>query len=358
MGAGPGTGRAVRAAAQLPSTELIARVDADIAPDGTAEVVQAIAHDGGPRESLVHWQVGRDSVVAPPVTIETSPGPLYDFDVVAGPPGAGRVIFGAGREPETTVLTRTGPAAWATRQALGELGDATPYRLADGGVLLASTEDREVRVWRAAAGAPFGSPQRIARAPSGLIPDDVTVSSTAAGAVLLAWLESDVTCERNKCFDRVLAAAAGPGAPFGPAQLVSPLGTLTDRVVAALADDGRRMVAWQGDPNDAFAAGTLAVAFGDATADRRLPADRRRPRVRVLSSAVRGGKLRLRLRSDEPVGVRLFVSGMPSGRALVLPARRAKTLVWSLSRDQRREWRRSVWIVFSDAAGNSGGSGP
>ena len=73
---------------------------------------------------------------------------------------------------------------------------------------------------------------------------------------------------------------------------------------------------------------------------------------------VRGGKLRLRLRSDEPVGVRLFVSGMPSGRALVPPARRAKTLVWSLSRDQRREWRHSVRIVFSDAAGNSGGSGP
>ncbi len=340
---------------------LFGEVSADVAPDGTAEVVHTIATDGPGGSlvyTLVHTSIARDGVAGPPTTLETSTEPLFDIDVVAGPPGTGRVIFGAGNASEGTVLTRTGPAAWGARQTLGEGAAGTVHRLADGGIVLASTGGRQVRVWRAAPGAQFGPPQRIARAPSGLIPDDVTVSSTAAGAVLIAWLETDVTCERNKCFDRVLAAAAGPAAPFGPPQLVSPLGTLTDRVVAALADDGRRMVAWQGDPNDAFAAATLAVAFGDATADRRLAADRRRPRVRVLSSAVRGGKLRLRLRSDEPVGVRLFVSEMPSGRALVLPARRAKTLVWSLSRNQRREWRRSVRIVFSDAAGNSGGSGP
>ncbi len=153
----------------------------------------------------------------------------------------------------------------------------------------------------------------------------------------------------------MLAAAAGPGAPFGPAQLVSPVGTRTDRVVVpALAEDGRRMVAWHGHADSAFAPRALAVAFGDATADPPARTDRRAPRVRVLGSTVRGGKLRLRLRSDEPAGVRLFVSGAVRGPAVVLPARRAMTAVWSLSRSERE----FVRIVAADAAGNVRGLRP
>ena len=110
--------------------------------------------------------------------------------------------------------------------------------------------------------------------------DSVAVAGTAAGALLVAWRETILEwCERDTCFDRVLVAAAAPGAPFGPAQLVSPLGTRTDRVVGAVAEDGRRIVAWHGAGDDAFAPNALAVAFGDATPDRPARSDRRAPRA-------------------------------------------------------------------------------
>jgi hypothetical protein len=147
----------------------------------------------------------------------------------------------------------------------------------------------------------------------------------------------------------VLAAAAEPGQPFGAPQLVSPLGTRTDRIVAALADDGRRMIAWRGNAADASAPLRLAVAFGDATADVPAGADRASPRIRLLDARERGGKLRARLRSDEPVAVRAFVGETARGQAVAVPANRATTLVWSLTRYQRGK---PPLIVAADAAGN------
>jgi hypothetical protein len=226
------------------------------------------------------------------------------------------------------------------------------HRLADGGVVLASFVGRELRVRHAAPGAPFGPPQLLSRLPRDSTADTAVMASSSTGALLIAWRESisGRGCVRDWCFDRVLAASAAPGQPFGPPQLLSPLGTRTNRIVAALADDGRRLVAWLGAPADAFAPNRLAIARGNAATDSPAVADRTPPRVRVLDSSIRDGKLRLRLRSNEPVAVRTFVGDTSRGRAVVLPARRTRTFVWSLTTYQRAQ--RSVSIVAADAAGN------
>ena len=100
------------------------------------------------------------------------------------------------------------------------------------------------------------------------------------------------------------------------------------------------------------AAALVLAAVTMLAPDPPVSADRRAPRLRVLASSVRGRTLRVRLRSDEQAAVRVFVGDTSRGRAVVLPAGRATTAVWSLSRYQLAN-RDSVRIVAADAAGNA-----
>lgn len=328
----------------LPNGAPVIELDADVAPDGHAELVYAVG-DGEVRDDIVHTVIAADGTLGPTETVATVDEPLFGVEAVAG-----RVIYASGREAAATVLTRAGSGWQQQRLDADSAFGLTAHRLADGGVVLAYTPGREVRVRRAAPGGPFGPPQRVSRLPRGSAPTEVRVASSPTGAVLLAWREVVLKdCVRDWCFDRVLAAAADPGQPLGPAQVVSPLGTRTDDIVAALADDGRRLVAWLAAPASESAPGALWTASGDATPEAPVRTDRTPPRVRVLSQR-RGKQLRLRLRSNEPVAVRVFVGDTSRGRAVVIPANRATTAVWSLSRYQRAQ--RSVRIVAADAAGN------
>lgn len=327
----------------LPNPGAVGELDADIAPDGRAEIVHSF-DVGDDRESLVHTSIAPDGKAASPVTLATADAPVFLLQVVRG-----RVIYAAGGDRRATVIT----GAVRQRLARDSAFRVTAHPLADGGVLLTYTNGRDVHVSRAAPGAPFGPPQRLAHGPPNTLASRVEIASGPDGALLVAWQERiDPGCVRDWCFDRVVAAAAAPGGPFGPPQVVSPLGTRANDLVAALSDDGRRLVAWQGTDADASAPEVLTMALGDATADPPMASDRRTPRLRVLASAIRGRNLRLRVRSDERAAVRVFVGETSLGRAFVVPARRAKTAVLPLSRYQFAN-RRSVVIAVADAAGNA-----
>ena len=316
----------------LPVTD----VDVDVAPGGRADVVYRV--DAGALEkSIVRSEVGPDGLHGQPVTLAT--GELIpDLEAVTG-----RVIYHTGTE-----LIALSPAGESQRLGDGDFFSA--HRLADGGVLLAYVRGRDVLVRQAAAGAPFGPAQVLARIARGSHTYEFAVASSAS-ATLVAWRESVAGCVRDWCFDRVVSAMATPGGGFGPARLVSPLGTRTNRVVIAVTDDGRRLIAWHAAAVNADAPGALWTVSGDATADAPARADRTRPRLRVLDALMRDGKLRLKLRADERVAVRAFVGDTSRGRAVVLPARRTRTLVWPLSRYQRLQ--RSALSVAADAAGNA-----
>jgi hypothetical protein len=316
----------------------VIELDVDLEADGRATVVYSVS-TGELEKQIVRSVVGPEGLRGEPTTLATEEL-VPDVEVVAG-----RVLYDTGSQ--LTVLHPTGGP-----QRLESSGLFNAHRLADDGVVLAYFVGRELRVRRAAPGAPFGTPQRVTRLPRGSTADTPVVTSSSTGALLIAWRESisGPGCVRDWCFDRVLAASAEPGQPLGPPQLLTPLGTRTNRIVAALADDGRRLVAWLGAPADAFAPDRLVMAGGNAATDPPAVADLTPPRVRVLRNEIRGGKLRVRLRSNEAVAVRTFVGDTSRGRAVVLPARRSRTFVWSLTRYQRAQG--SVRIVAADAAGN------
>ena len=126
--------------------------------------------------------------------------------------------------------------------------------------------------------------------------------------------------------------------------MLSPAGTdLGDApIVAALSEQGRRLVAWLAADTDGSAPRALWLAMGDATADPRPRSDLRPPRAnatvsrRALRTATRSGSLRIGLRCDEACAVRVVLYDSDSDQGIydlrIVVLRRAKTTTtaWSL----------------------------
>jgi hypothetical protein len=301
------------------------------------------------------------------------------------------------------VLLRTGAEAWGAPQRFergsGLIDADAVVRLPDGGVAVAyerrSPNERpgptafarpaRMVVRRAPVGGAFGAPETIARIPPHWTADEAVLRVNSSGGLLLSWQEgthggivSDI-CE-GSCHQRVVAAFAPPGQPFGPARIVSRLGTALPDVgssfVAALSDAGRGLVAWQTGPADANSPQRPMAATGDQTADRPIRADRNRPRFsvvltrRALRSAARGARLRARIRCNERCAVRVLFSsnfgdeddeiGLSDLRVVVLERVGSRAATWRLSLGQRRVAQRllknprAVLVAIAiDAAGNT-----
>ncbi len=227
-------------------------------------------------------------------------------------------------------------------------------------------------VRRAAPGGLFGAAQRAGRVPRGWASIDYAISSTAT-ELLLAWQEFTDQCGVEFCFDRVVAAVAPAGSGFGPAEVLSPVGSQLgdDPIVPALSEQGRRLVAWLTADTDGSAPPSLWVALGDRAADVRPSRDSRAPRVtarvsrRALRMAVRNGRLRVRFRSDEACAVHFEFRDRPSdteiARLRIVVLRRAGATIaeWRLRGRDRRVLRRSLERgrpilagMAADSAGN------
>jgi len=363
----------------------VRQINADVAPDGGIEVVYAFWD--GRRHVLVHTDVGRDSVPGPSITVATTPAASpFLLELVAGGPGANRVLFsGNDEDPQTAraiVMTRTGATEWASRQVL-EAGSGDPLGVIEplrgGGAVVAYNRGSRVLVRRAAPGAPFGPAQRAGRVPRRWLAVSPAVASTSRGDLLVAWNEvsdedeAGSLCGDGFCFGRVVAAAASPDKAFGPEHLLSPLGTVLGDAppVAGLSADGRRLVAWQTASTDGSAPDALWASVGEARPDVQMSSDRRAPRVQVtlsrraLRAAARSGSLRIGFRCDEACAVRVSLyddaweDGIDGLRAVVLHGSRTTTTAWPLGRRDRRVLRRALddgrpYLIGSaaDTAGN------
>ena len=252
--------------------------------------------------------------------------------------------------------------------------DSTLQGLAGGGAVFAYSDFTHVSVRRAAPGARFGAEQPLGTAPRGWLAFGATVAANAHDDLVVAWNEftDDAECGSAFCFNRVRAAGAVASAPFGPARVLSPLGTQPESAaVVALSEQGRRLVAWQSDPVASRAAGALWVALGDVSADRAPRVDRRAPRVHAAASrkSLRAGTLRALIRANEPCVVRLAIYGASDDdgyrdsiedlRIVVLRKAGVRSAVWSLSTSDRailrgasRRHELDIEAAATDSAGN------
>ena len=370
----------------LASPGPVRQIAVEVGTGGHIEVIHAFWD--GARHVLVHTDVGADAVPGSSITVAATPAATpFLLGLVAGGPGIGRVVF-AGNEQNAAgtraiALTRTSSTAWGSRQVLepgsgDALGVVGPL---GGGAVMAYNRGRRMLVRRAPPGAPFGSAQRAGQVPRDWLAADYTLASNLRGDLLLAWREfSDIEgadCGGASCFDRVVAATAPAGGAFGPTQMLSPAGTdLGDApIVAALSEQGRRLVAWLAADTDGSAPRALWLAMGDATADPRPRSDLRPPRAnatvsrRALRTATRSGSLRIGLRCDEACAVRVVLYDSDSDQGIydlrIVVLRRAKTTTtaWSLGSHDRRLLRRALdtgrpHLIGSatDAAGTCAGS--
>lgn len=364
------------------------------APDETFVDNLGVAIDGA---GVVHvafsagtaiWHIQRrpgEAVFSPPQRLTDEPFELYEFELRAGRSGSVYLMYQAGLGGRIVSLTRSFASGWSPPHVLAPEGWASEGLLAvtpDGGALVTYEDENDVQVVRRAPpdGA-FGAPVVVGQPTPGWSAYTSAVTGNAAGEVLVAWVESSGEDERfglfcgNDCHERVMAAVAEPGRPFGAPQPVSPAGALIEeRIVVALSETGERLVAWQAreySPGTS-PAGALMAARGDRASDGPPTTDRRAPRAKLsvtqrqLRAASRGRRLRLGLDCDERCAARvvLLAAGDDEQRDLSsLPARLLEPsrtrVAWTLDRRQRRTLARllrfqAVYVLASvvDDAGN------
>jgi hypothetical protein len=230
----------------------------------------------------------------------------------------------------------------------------------------------------AAPGGEFGAAIRLASVKRGWTPSVLTAAISPAGDAIVAWQEeTDEDPERfgnvcgSPCHARVRAASAPAGGAFGSPAVVSALGTanLGSSVLAAIAPDGKRLVAWHADGLDR--PGRAVIARAAPGQDPPAGTDTRAPRValaasvRDLRAATRHGRLQLKLGCDERCAIAATVLSRADDEQLDLDdlptvvVRRTQRVAWTLSARQRRtltrllrEGRVRLTVHAVDAAGN------
>jgi hypothetical protein len=371
-------------------------VDLDVRPDGSVSLVHAAWDSGAGLNRLYYRGLRVGEPVPPPQLFATTEDSPETFAIVADHDGRDRVLFDAdytqtGQQPKLGLLTslRQLDGTWAPPQQLSP--DAISDRrsiveLADGTVLAAYQQRGNILVRRALAGEPFGSPEHVASVPPGWWVYSPTLAANARGDILMAWDESSQE-EVNRtaicgfsCHHRVLAAVAERAGSFGPPELVSALGTVTDEetvddnpvLVAGIANTGQRLIAWRAGSRGIHPAGAVVAARGDATPTPTPAPDHRRPSLiasvnaRELRQAARGAPLRLRVRTNEPCAVAYGIypttnldSYIDDPPMIVLRHAGTTTARWRLPRADQLDLRRMLRagkvkmpVVATDRAGN------
>lgn len=282
----------------------------------------AVDATGGAEVLFVH---GRFLVRAtrPPGGAFATPTPVMPFEgspfLTIGPDG--RAVLGKlTAEGSRTSLRVWRRAAGAERfgppQAIAGSAEAPTIALTpDGGAVVAyaarsgGSEDR-VRAHRAVGDGAFGPAQTVSEraAHRGSLPSgqrrgirNMRMTANARGDVMLAWMVGFA----EALPDQLAAAIAPAGAPFKPPEY---LGAVSERIGAlavTLSDHGEGRALWTDDMAFPTTTVRLATASGLPTAPS-SPRDRRPPRAHLsvrrsaLRTAVRTGRLRVRLRCDEP----------------------------------------------------------
>jgi hypothetical protein len=366
-------GAPFRPVVAVPTAGFTVDVDAGVRPDGTAE----LAFDGN--EAVFHIEIRPGEPIGPAVQVATLSDALQNLALVAGGPGRSRIMIA---ETGLRTVLRGADGHWRSQQLSGDawaLGEPLAG-LADGGAVIAYGKESAVVVRRAAAGAPFGREERVARVRSDWGDYTYSVTTGPGGDAMVAWIEaSDEDDLRfgnvcgDSCHERVRAAVARRGEPFEPARVVSPLGTQTNQnLTLGLSATGERLIAWQAQAGGVHEKDALVAVRGDDSPDR-AARDTRAPRLRVdisraaLEAAARGRRLRGRVGCSEACSVRINVLSNDDDAMLDLddlpPIVRARpgtrAAIWTLDRGQRRELARilrlgAVWLTGSatDAAGN------
>ena len=210
-----------------------------VRPDGVAELVHV--DWSGTEHAIVYHELQAGHPASAPTTIaSTQAGSPFFLSLIPGGVGVSRLVFEDGDMNERVVAAlRTPDGAW-TRQSVGRgaYEAESVAVLADGSVVLAYPRAQRILVRRAISGQPFGPPQHVATIPRRWDSYATSLSASVEGRVLLAWIEysaesDDVgyACENVGCFERVMVAAAEPGAPFGAPRRLSSLGSMPGDVV-------------------------------------------------------------------------------------------------------------------------------